>query len=229
MEITRARTLVIAVIGSLTVHLVAAVLVRTERLKTPSTRVTPAQIIRVAALATPTPAPPTPTPAPPKREPRRPVSQPVHRSSAVASAQRSTRPARPHSGPSIVVHPLPPGTLMPPGGGPPGTASPAVAVATPTAPPTPACSDPDAAARALSAVAPDTPQDAVAQGATGTAQIRVDLNSLGEVVGVSVYGSTGSMLLDDAALEAARESRYAPEQHNCKPIAGSYLYKVDFR
>jgi TonB family protein len=75
-----------------------------------------------------------------------------------------------------------------------------------------------------SPTAPDTiPESGV------TAKIRVNLDAEGNVRGVSVYESTGSMELDQAALAAARQSRYAPEEVNCKNVPGSYLFTVDFQ
>ena len=65
-------------------------------------------------------------------------------------------------------------------------------------------------------------------GSSVTAMIKVDLDTDGHVTGVSVYASTGSLELDEAAMRAARESTYAPETRDCRPVAGSYLFKVEF-
>lgn len=61
-----------------------------------------------------------------------------------------------------------------------------------------------------------------------TAKIRVDLDATGAVLRAVVYESTGYPQLDRAAVEAARESRYAPEEKNCRSTSGSYLFTVDF-
>ena len=98
---------------------------------------------------------------------------------------------------------------------------------TPT--PKPACSAPDVPAKATAAITPQEPPIASDQGLTGTAKIKVDLDASGTVVGTSVYLSTGSTQLDQAALDAARQSRYAPEQIDCKDVSGSYLFTVEFQ
>jgi hypothetical protein len=36
------------------------------------------------------------------------------------------------------------------------------------------------------------------------------------------------VVLDDAALDAARRSTYAPEIVDCKTQSGSYLFRVEF-
>jgi protein TonB len=95
--------------------------------------------------------------------------------------------------------------------------------------PKPACSAPDVPAKAVDPVTPDEPEPARDQGFTGTAKIRVDLDQTGRVVGASVYSSTGSSQLDQAALQAARESRYSPEETDCKDVPGSYLFTVQFQ
>lgn len=100
-------------------------------------------------------------------------------------------------------------------------------VATPT--PRPACSAPDVPAKTLVTQSPIVPDDASAGALAGTAKVRVDLDDSGKVVGTSIYESTGSMELDRAAISAARNSRYAPEQRDCKNVAGSYLFTVDFQ
>jgi TonB family protein len=99
-------------------------------------------------------------------------------------------------------------------------------VATPT--PKPACSAPDIPAKTLVAQSP-TISDEDRSGFTGTAKVKVDLDATGKVVGASIYESTGSVPLDQAAIMAARESRYAPEEHDCKDVAGSYLFTIDFQ
>jgi TonB family protein len=83
-------------------------------------------------------------------------------------------------------------------------------------------------AKTLVAQTPEVPSDVQAQGYMGTAKVKVDLDASGDVVGTSIYTSTGSMELDRAALAAARASRYAPEQRECKNVPGSYLFIIDF-
>jgi protein TonB len=96
------------------------------------------------------------------------------------------------------------------------------------APPRPACAVPNADARTINAATVETPEIAKEQGATGIAEIRVDLSATGKVLGVSVYKSTGNAALDQAALEAARSSTFSPDVVNCVPVAGFYRFHVDF-
>ncbi len=113
----------------------------------------------------------------------------------------------------------------------PGTPGPANTLApeapTPSPTPKPACSAPDIPAKALDAISPQAPPDV--QTGNTTAKIKVDLDATGNVTSASVYESTGSMQLDRTALAAARASRYAPEEKNCKNVSGSYLFTVDFK
>jgi protein TonB len=99
----------------------------------------------------------------------------------------------------------------------------------PTGSPAPSCTAPDVAARALTTVTPDTPAMAQEQGLTGTTQVQVSLDPSGSVTDVRVYRSSGSQLLDNAALGAARQSTYRPDVRNCEAIAGDYLFTVTFQ
>lgn len=148
------------------------------------------------------------------------------------SVNRAPRPphVRPNAhGPVVVAPPVEPtGEPNPPG----NTEAPGSSGAThqpgPIGPPAPACSDPNVEAKTLVAVSPEqSTTDSYVSGNV-TAMIKVDLDDTGRVTAVSVYQSTGSMELDRAALAAARASSYAPETRDCRPVAGSYLFKVEF-
>ncbi len=99
----------------------------------------------------------------------------------------------------------------------------------PTTAPGPVCTAPDVAARALDPVTPDTPELAQEQGLTGTTQVKVTIDVAGAVTDVSVYRSSGSTLLDAAALRAARESTYKADIRNCEAVSGSYLFTATFQ
>jgi TonB family protein len=58
--------------------------------------------------------------------------------------------------------------------------------------------------------------------------VKVDLDATGSVTGVSVYQSSGSSLLDGAALGAARQTNYRPQLQDCEPVAGSYIFSANF-
>ncbi len=105
------------------------------------------------------------------------------------------------------------------------------AVLTPTLAPTPmkpACAVPKAPAATTYKVTPEMPEIARQAGASGTTQILVNLDDSGRVVSASIYTSTRNSALDNAALQAAEQSRYSPAIDNCAKTAGSYLYIVTF-
>jgi TonB family protein len=111
--------------------------------------------------------------------------------------------------------------------GPPAPPPPAAPTPTPT-PTKPSCANPNADATATQKVVPDMPDVARQMGATGTAQIKVTLDASGNVTGTAVYKSTHNTALDQAALQAAQQSKYAPEVKDCVKVGGSYLYTVTF-
>jgi TonB family protein len=218
------RVIRIAIAGSLAVHFIAALLVHPPSVEAQATeKLSPAVIVHVI--------PPKPTPTPPPR-----ITPPKPR--AVRKTQSRTPVVHtPHlpkrtdntKGIAIAVPSAPPGTPGPIEAptGPDVIGPPTTAPATPAPTPKPACSAPDVPARTVVVEPPSVPDSVPQNGAT--AKIRVDLDASGSVRGVSVYESTGSMELDRAALSAARESRYAPEGIECKKVAGSYLFTVDFQ
>lgn len=135
-----------------------------------------------------------------------------------------------HPGPASVVpsaNPGPPGPEPGPASAPPAEATASPGPVTPAATPKPACSAPDVAAKAIEAVTPQTPTDA--QGIDAQAKVKVDLDASGSVTNATIYATTGSQELDMAAVRAAKASRYAPEERNCKTVPGSYLFTVDFQ
>ena len=66
------------------------------------------------------------------------------------------------------------------------------------------------------------------QGLTGTSMVKVSLSATGSVLGATIYKSSGSALLDNAAVQAAKESSYSPEIDNCAKVAGDYIFRADF-
>ena len=86
----------------------------------------------------------------------------------------------------------------------------------------------DQPARVSRAVTPETPAIAEMQRLTGTTMVRVDLSSTGEVLATAVARSSGSPMLDRAALATARAQGYVPEFKDCRPVAGSYGIEVEF-
>lgn len=86
-------------------------------------------------------------------------------------------------------------------------------------------------ARFLSRVEPDYPREARLTGAEGLARVRLRLAADGAVLDAAVVVSSGSRLLDDAALEAARTSRYAPARVGGLPTASETeaAYRFELR
>ncbi len=77
-------------------------------------------------------------------------------------------------------------------------------------------------------VQPDYPTIARNLGQTGTVRIRVALDPDGTVVNATIARSSGSVILDAAALTAAQKTRYAPQIFRCERIPGSYTFRADF-
>lgn len=65
-------------------------------------------------------------------------------------------------------------------------------------------------------------------GAEKTATVQVNVGPDGKLVSEQIVGSTGIEQLDQAALDAARQSKYIPKMVRCKPVPGSALFKVSF-
>ena len=58
--------------------------------------------------------------------------------------------------------------------------------------------------------------------------VKMDIAANGAVVGENVYEPSGSSVFDDAALKAATGSTYVVGRAFCRPVPGSYLFKVQF-
>jgi TonB family protein len=69
---------------------------------------------------------------------------------------------------------------------------------------------------------------AAAAGVNGTANVRVDLDNQGIVLGAYLVRSTGSLLLDGQALTIARSMQFAAQRQACPNIAGSYSVLIGF-
>ncbi|MBV9270102.1 MAG: TonB family protein [Candidatus Eremiobacteraeota bacterium] len=218
------RVLRFAIAGSLAIHVVAAHFVRPPAVSA-ATEPPPAKMTIVKIVPPIRKVVPTPTPRP----------QPQHR---IAVRPRVRTPQLSHTSNSKGINAAHRVAIATPGPGrpdvvgpdvPPGP-QPSAPIGTPepTPPPTPSCTSPDVAARVMNAITPDTPEAAREEGISGVTEVRVDLGADGEVESVSIYRSSGSTLLDAAALRAAKASRYAAGQHDCHGDAGSYIFRADF-
>jgi periplasmic protein TonB len=187
-------------------------------------------------VVVPTPPPPTPTPPPPTPPPKS-TPPPVHQTNPPPQPKLKVNvvhtTSKSNSGPSEAKYNVQKGSES---GVPQGTvasAAPAKAAATAAAPPAPTptprpqCAVPNAEAKTVNAVTPDTPEMAKEQGVTGTVEVDVSLDAAGKVLSASVI-KTPSVLLNSEALKAARQSTYSPQIADCKPIPGDYKFVVEF-
>jgi TonB family protein len=92
------------------------------------------------------------------------------------------------------------------------------------------CANPDVGVTVTNPVQPDNPKSAsdIGLGAISV-EVQVMVGPTGQVVGVSVYKSSSNMAIDQAALQAARQSTYSPALKNCHPTGGDYLFRADFQ
>jgi len=83
----------------------------------------------------------------------------------------------------------------------------------------------------LDRVEPAYPPRARRAGIEGVATVRVRLDAAGAVLAVELVQASGSRLLDEAALDAARASRFAPATREAAAIASEALatYRFELR
>jgi TonB family protein len=98
----------------------------------------------------------------------------------------------------------------------------------PSATPIATCDVPNVSAATVYGAQPETPVLATTMQLTGTAYVRVDLDAAGNVQNASIAKSSGAYILDRAAINAAKQSSFRPELRDCAPVAGTYLFVVDF-
>jgi TonB family protein len=89
-----------------------------------------------------------------------------------------------------------------------------------------ACTTPNVEATVTNAVQAYYPAPArdLGFGRPVTVEIEVTVGAVGNLLGTRLVKSSGSALLDDAAVRAARESTYSPKFVNCQPTQGNYLF-----
>src|SRR5665213_533041 len=89
------------------------------------------------------------------------------------------------------------------------------------------CDVPTSSATTVHLVEPVVPEALRGQPVSGTVIVLVALDNNSQVVGARIERGL-SKELDDAALNAARQSTYLTAVHNCVPVASEYTYIVDF-
>lgn len=115
------------------------------------------------------------------------------------------------------------------------------ATATIEAPPVPAPRPPEArptppvavatidAPVPISSPAPGYPPDALRNGESGTAVLRVHVGPDGVPYSIDLVQSSRSRALDRAAVDAVRRWRFRPAQRGGQPVAGVVQVPIDFR
>jgi outer membrane biosynthesis protein TonB len=192
---------------------------------------TPPPTPRPTPKPTPTP-PPTPppkqTPPPVKSTPQAHVSKiKIRTPKQISKTNVASEPANTHDKGDTNGNPA--GDTDKPGLTGPVVASPAPPTPDPTPTPTkpPSCANPNVAPTTINAVAPDTPPIAAQQGITGVVQVLVSLDEQSHIVETKVQSSPSS-LLNNAAVQAAKQSTFRTEVKDCKPVAATYIYSVEF-
>ena len=172
--------------------------------------------------------PPQPTP-----ENQAEVVSIEHRPATIAVTKVPPPPPRPKRTPSPrVVSSAKPIASTGPGAASSGSSAETPA---PTATPQPAATPNNGCVQANAAAAvletPPPPQiavDARTAGTSGTTVVEVEIDAGGQVTGASVKQSSGDSSLDLVAVSMARDARYSPALHDCKPIASAYNFSVKF-
>jgi TonB family protein len=90
------------------------------------------------------------------------------------------------------------------------------------------CKSEDTNATLSRAASPQYPEIALQQGVEGFSIVTFTMALDGSVSNVKLAGTSGNRLLDQAAVDAVKSSRFAPETHNCSKVAGIYGVPVVF-
>ena len=230
---TRARTfLAYGFAISLAIHALALPFLRAEKAQAYEDL---PQVLQVDPMPTPPPTPPaTPTPfvhptQPPREQPRALAHpRPLRITPPHTVAHGGGPPEPPNAHPDGDPNGIPDLPTAAPGNDEPG--KPAALAAAPSARPTPtplSCARPDVPATTVRALEPDTPAIAQQQGISGTVAVIVSLDVQSRVVATRIQSSP-SVVLNGAALAAARGSQFRTEVKNCEPVAADYIFSVDF-
>jgi TonB family protein len=91
------------------------------------------------------------------------------------------------------------------------------------------CTRPDTPVTLLQAESPDLPAAARDLGPGPIkVQVLVTVDASGNVVKTGISKSSTNFAVDQAAVRAARKSKYAPKLVNCQPVQGDYLFEASF-
>ncbi len=203
------RLLILAFALSLLIHLILATGIRWPFGPSKEQVATVERIEHVRALriARQTPPPKTPPPVTPSPHPPAPAATPNPKKAKPAGGRGIGPPSGPGAPPTAPPSPAP----------------------TPKATATPNCATADTAAfLAESPPPPEIAPDARGAATSGTAKVRVALDANGAVQQTTVVQSSGNTSLDLVAVTMARDARYTPATHACKPIASNYIFSAKF-
>ena len=89
------------------------------------------------------------------------------------------------------------------------------------------CARPNVPGSVVHAALLETPAMAAQQGIGGNVQVVVSLDENSRVIGTRIQSSP-SAILNAAALAAARQTTYQTAIRDCRPIAGDYIFSIDF-
>ena len=195
--------------------------------------VTEVALVETAAEEIATPEPPAPeppppelpTPIPPEPAPELPPPPPPPDSiPEPAPAPEKPRPPAPapkrETKPAPKPAPAKQSAATPERGSPSGTAG---------APPSKPGRGDNSHATWRNKVKPTYPEAARAARLTGSVQIQVNVNALGQPSGARVVRSSGSPALDEAALRAARASTFNPKRLAGIPLPDTIIVPITFR
>ena len=92
------------------------------------------------------------------------------------------------------------------------------------------CDKPFVTATVTDAVQPAFPSIVEDEGFGGLAisEVAVAIDPSGKLVDAWIWAKSGYPALDDAALKAARRSKYSGAASYCRPVSGTYLFRSDF-
>ncbi len=88
------------------------------------------------------------------------------------------------------------------------------------------CAKPNVDATVTSPAMPKMPHGLTVK---GTATVLVTIAPNGSVKSASVSKTSGNAAIDNAVLDAARQSKYSPKLVNCQPVQGTYLFLAAFK
>jgi TonB family protein len=152
----------------------------------------------------------------------KPAEAPAAARPALAAPAASAAAVAPAVSPAATV---PPAREAAPADAPPAAATPSVvaAVQAPVYAP-----ERVVEARVRVAAQPDFPNDPSVQGLRATSAVLVTIGPTGRVIRAAIDKSSGHRAFDEAALEAARNSAYAPPLIDGRPATASYRMVYEF-